>query len=40
MQMSQQGNEGSSAEEKATLNKVQALYNAALKREMKKNISN
>ena len=40
IQMSQQGNEGSSAEEKATLNKVQALYNAALKREMKKNISN
>lgn len=39
MQMSQQGNEGSSDEEKATLNKVQALYNAALKREMKKNIS-
>jgi hypothetical protein len=39
MQMSQQGNEGSSDEEKATLKKVQALYNAALKREMKKNIS-
>jgi glycerol-3-phosphate responsive antiterminator len=39
MQMSQQGNEESSDEEKATLNKVQALYNAALKREMKKNIS-
>ena len=40
MQMSQQGHEASSDEEKATLNKVQALYNAALKREMKKNISN
>ena len=40
LQMSQQGHEGSSDEEKATLNKVQALYNAALKREMKKNISN
>lgn len=39
LQMSQQGNEGSSAEEKATSNKIQALYNAALKREMKKNIS-
>jgi hypothetical protein len=39
MQMSQQGNEGSSDEEKVTMNKVQALYNAALKREMKKNIS-
>lgn len=39
MQMSQQGNESSSEEEKATVKKVQALYNAALKREMKKNIS-
>jgi glycerol-3-phosphate responsive antiterminator len=39
MQMSQQGNEGSTDEERATSNKVQALYNAALKREMKKNIS-
>ncbi len=40
MQMSQQGNETSSEEEKATMKKVQALYNAVLKREMKKNISN
>jgi hypothetical protein len=40
MQMSQQGDETSSEEEKATMKKVQALYNAALKREMKKNISN
>lgn len=39
MQMTQQGNEASSDEEKATMNKVQALYNAALRREMKKNIS-
>lgn len=39
MQMPQQRNEGSSDEEKATMIKVQALYNAALKREMKKNIS-
>jgi len=39
MQMSQQGNETSSEEEKATMKKVQALYNAALKRDMKKNIS-
>ncbi len=39
MQMSQQGNETSSEEEKTTMKKVQALYNAALKREMKKNIS-
>jgi hypothetical protein len=39
MQMSQQGKDSASDEEKATMKKVQALYNAALKREMKKNIS-
>jgi hypothetical protein len=39
MQMSQQGKDSASEEEKATMTKVQGLYNAALKREMKKNIS-
>lgn len=39
MQMSQQGNEAASDEEKTTMNKVQALYSSALKREMKKKLS-
>jgi hypothetical protein len=39
MQMSQQENVAAPAEEKATMKKVQALYSAALKREMKKNLS-
>jgi hypothetical protein len=39
MQMAQEGEEGSSEEEKAMMKKVQALYNAALKMEMKKNIA-
>jgi hypothetical protein len=39
MQMSQQGKDSASEEEKATMTKVQGLFNAALKREMKKNIS-
>ena len=39
MQMSQQEADAASEEEKATMGKVQALYNAALKREMRRNLS-
>jgi hypothetical protein len=39
MQMSQQPSESASQEDKVTMRKVQALYNAALKREMKKKLT-